>query len=87
MNKECTPQTEDPSHTCLFSSVSQDLGEVTKLTIEKFTDAFMVLEPKMVIMTVRRGQVNETVQWKAISVQEVRGGKRREVEVSHVPET
>lgn len=48
----------------------------------------MVLQSEVVIMTLRGGQIDETVQWerKAISTQEVRGGEGREVKIGHVSE-
>lgn len=47
----------------------------------------MVLQSKVVVVAVRGRQVDETVREReALSVQEVRGGERREVKVRHVSE-
>lgn len=48
----------------------------------------MVLQSKVVVMAVRRGEVDETVQreTEALSIQEVRRREGWEVEIRHVTE-
>lgn len=48
----------------------------------------MVLQSKVVVMAVRRGEVDETVQreTEALSIQEVRRREGWEVEIRHVSE-
>lgn len=62
--------------------------QVTKVTVKELADAFMVLQSEVVVMAVRRGQVDEPVQRerKTLSVEEVRRRQRRQVEIRHVSE-
>lgn len=77
-----------PSPLLFRLAIPQDVRQVAKVTIEQFADSFMVLQSEVVIVAVRRGQVDETFQreGKTLSVQEVRGREGREVKVRDVSE-
>lgn len=66
--------------------VPQNVREFIKVAVEELADAFMLLQTEVVVVALRGRQVDEIVQRerKALSVQEVRGRKRREVKVSDV---